>query len=79
LVTGLRQGVVGLFIANHTKTFRRRDRDGGPRSTQDAICGTLCISDNPVVDVHWVKRSDPLRPCSEVELEAILDWESGTK
>ena len=76
LATGLRHGVVGLFIAYY-ETSRRRDRDGGPRITQDAVCGTLGVSDNPAVDVHLVKRFDPLRPRSEVELEAILDWGFG--
>jgi hypothetical protein len=32
-----------------------------------------------VVDVHLVKRIDPLRPHIEVELEAILDWEFDTQ
>jgi crossover junction endodeoxyribonuclease RusA len=28
-----------------------------------------------VVDIHLVKRIDPLRPRLEVELEAISDWQ----
>jgi len=37
------------------------------------------VNDNRVVDVHLVKRIDPLRPHIEVELEAILDWEFDTQ
>ena len=56
------------------ETPRRRDLDGGLKITQDAICDALGVNDNRVVDVHLVKRIDPLRPRIEVELEAILDW-----
>ena len=35
----------------------------------------LGVNDNRVVDVHLVKRIDPLRPHIEVELEAISDWQ----
>jgi crossover junction endodeoxyribonuclease RusA len=34
----------------------------------------LGVNDNRVVDVHLIKRIDPLRPRIEVELEAISDW-----
>jgi crossover junction endodeoxyribonuclease RusA len=75
LVTALRQGFVGLFIDFFFETPGRRDLDGGLKITQDAICDALGVNDNKVVDVHLVKRIDPLRPHIEVELEAILDWE----
>jgi crossover junction endodeoxyribonuclease RusA len=75
LVIALRQGFVGLFIDFYFETPHRRDLDGGLKITQDAICDALGVNDNRVVDVHLVKRIDPLRPRIEVELEAIRDWQ----
>jgi crossover junction endodeoxyribonuclease RusA len=75
LVAALREGCVGLFIDFYFETPHRRDLDGGLKITQDAICDSLGVNDNMVVDVHLVKRIDPLRPHIEVELEAIPDWE----
>lgn len=75
LVAVLRQGFIGLFIDFYFETPLRRDLDGGLKITQDAICDALGIDDNRVVDVHLVKRIDPLRPHIEVELEAIPDWQ----
>jgi crossover junction endodeoxyribonuclease RusA len=79
LVATLRQGHVGLFIDFYFETPHRRDLDGGLKITQDAICDALGINDNRVVDVHLVKRIDPLRPRIEVELEAITNWEFDTQ
>ncbi len=75
LVAALRQGFVGLFIDFYFETPRRRDLDGGLKIAQDAICETLSVNDNRVVDVHLVKRIDPLRPRIQVELEAIARWD----
>ena len=75
LVVALRQGFVGLFIDFYFETPLRRDLDGGLKIAQDAICEPLDMNDNRVVDVHLVKRMDPLRPRIEVELEAIQTWE----
>jgi crossover junction endodeoxyribonuclease RusA len=74
LVAALRAGYVGLFIDFYFETPHRRDLDGGLKVTQDAICDALGVNDNRVVDVHLIKRIDPLRPRIEVELEAIPDW-----
>ncbi len=74
LVAALRQGYVGLFIDFFFETPHRRDLDGGLKIAQDAICEALGVNDSRVVDVHLVKRIDPLRPHIEVELEAIPDW-----
>jgi crossover junction endodeoxyribonuclease RusA len=79
LVSGLQQGFVGLFIDFYFETPLRRDLDGGFKITQDAICDALEVNDNRVVDVHLVKRIDPLRPHIEVELEVIPDWEFDTQ
>lgn len=75
LVAALREGFVGLFIDFYFETPYRRDLDGGLKITQDAICDALGVNDNRVVDVHLVKRIDPLRPHIDVELEAIVDWD----
>jgi crossover junction endodeoxyribonuclease RusA len=75
LVLALRQGFVGLFIDFYFETPLRRDLDGGLKITQDAICDALGVNDNRVVDVHLVKRIDPLQPHLQVELEAIADWQ----
>ena len=74
LVAALREGHVGLFIDFFFETPHRRDLDGGLKIAQDAICDALGVNDNRVVDLHLVKRIDPLRPRIEVELEAISDW-----
>jgi crossover junction endodeoxyribonuclease RusA len=78
-VAALRAGYVGLFIDFYFETPHRRDLDGGLKIAQDAICDALGINDNRVVDVHLVKRIDPLRPHIEVELEAIPDWQFDTE
>jgi crossover junction endodeoxyribonuclease RusA len=75
LVSALRQGFVGLFIDFYFESPRRRDLDGGLKIAQDAICDSLSVNDNRVVDVHLVKRIDPLRPHIRVEIEAIADWD----
>jgi crossover junction endodeoxyribonuclease RusA len=79
LVKALREGHIGLFIDFFFETPHRRDLDGGLKIAQDAICDSLGVNDNRVVDVHLVKRIDPLRPRIEVELEAISDWEFDTQ
>ncbi len=75
LVAALRSGYVALFIDFFFETPHRRDLDGGLKITQDALCEALGLNDNRVVDVHLLKRIDPLRPRIEVELEAIHDWQ----
>jgi crossover junction endodeoxyribonuclease RusA len=79
LVIALRRGFVGLFIDFYFETPLRRDLDGGLKIAQDAICEALDVNDNRVVDVHLIKRVDPLQPRIEVELEAIPDWKFGAE
>jgi crossover junction endodeoxyribonuclease RusA len=74
LVQMLKEGYVGLFLDFYFETPLRRDLDGGLKITQDAVCEALGVDDNRVVDIHLVKRIDPLRPRVEVELEAMPDW-----
>ena len=78
-VAALQQGWVGLFLDFYFETPLRRDLDGGLKIAQDAILAPLGVNDNRVVDIHLVKRIDPLRPRLEVELEAIPDWEFDTQ
>jgi len=67
------------FLDFYFKTPLKRDLDGGLKIAQDAILAPLGVNDNRVVDIHLVKRIDPLRPRLEVELEAIADWQFDTQ
>jgi len=71
----LRSEFLGLYIDFYFLTPLKRDLDGGLKITQDALCEALGLDDRKVVDIHLVKRIDPLHPRVEVELEAIADWQ----
>jgi len=71
----LKAGYLGLYLDFYFETPLKRDLDGGLKITQDALCEALGLDDRRVVDIHLVKRIDPLHPRVEVELEAIADWE----
>lgn len=71
----LQRGYLALFIDVYFATPMRRDLDGGLKITQDTICDVLGIDDRRVVDIHLVKRIDPLHPRMEIELEALADWQ----
>ncbi len=71
----LKAGWLGLYLDFYFATPLKRDLDGGLKITQDALCEALGLDDRRVVDIHLVKRIDPLRPRVEVELEAIAEWE----
>lgn len=75
LCLAARRGYLALFIDFFFETPMRRDLDGGLKIAQDAICTALEVNDNRVVDIHLVKRIDPLNPRIEVELEVLDDWE----
>lgn len=70
----LKTGYLGLYLEFYFTTPLRRDLDGGLKIAQDAICEALGLDDRRVVDIHLVKRIDPLRPRLEAELEAIATW-----
>lgn len=70
----LRTAYLGLYLEFFFETPFRRDLDGGLKIAQDAICEALGLDDRRVVDIHLVKRVDPLRPRLEAELEAITTW-----
>ncbi len=71
----LQASFLGLYLDFYFTTPLKRDLDGGLKITQDALCEALGLDDRKVVDLHLVKRIDPLNPRVEVELEAITDWE----
>jgi crossover junction endodeoxyribonuclease RusA len=73
-VTAAHSGYLALFIDFYFETPLRRDLDGGLKIAQDVICQSLGVDDRRVVDIHLVKRIDPLHPRIEVELEALDDW-----
>jgi crossover junction endodeoxyribonuclease RusA len=75
LNTHLRESYLALFLDFYFTTPLKRDLDGGLKITQDALCESLGLNDNRVVDIHLVKHIDPLYPRLYVELEAIPDWE----
>jgi crossover junction endodeoxyribonuclease RusA len=52
----------------------KRDLDGGLKIAIDVICEALGTDDRRVVDIHLVKRIDPLRPHMDVELEILPTW-----
>ena len=74
LCAAARRGYLALFIDFFFETPLRRDLDGGLKIAQDAICTALEVNDNRVVDIHLVKRIDPLNPRIEIELEVLDDW-----
>lgn len=74
-IQALRSGYLSLFIDFYFQTPMKRDLDGGLKIAQDAICESLEINDNRVVDIHLVKRIDPLHPRIEVQLETIPEDE----
>lgn len=74
LCAAAQRGYLALFIDFFFETPLRRDLDGGLKIAQDAICTALGVNDNRVVDIHLVKRIDPLNPRIEVEVEVLDDW-----
>jgi crossover junction endodeoxyribonuclease RusA len=69
-----RTGYLALFIDFYFESPLRRDLDGGLKIAQDVICEALGVDDRRVVDIHLVKRIDPLRPHIVVEIEALPTW-----
>jgi len=76
LLAALRSDYLSLFIDFYFATPMKRDLDDGLKITQDALCESLGINDNRVVDIHLVKRIDPRNPRIEVQIETIPegDW-----
>ena len=70
-----RQGYLALFLDFYFESPLRRDLDGGLKIAQDTICEALGVDDRRVVDIHLVKRIDPLHPRMVVEIEALPTWQ----
>jgi crossover junction endodeoxyribonuclease RusA len=70
---------LSVFLDFYFTTPHKRDLDGGLKITLDAICETLSLNDNRVVDIHLIKKIDPLHPRLEVVLEGVLDWQFDTE
>lgn len=70
-----RQSYLALFLDFYFTTPLKRDLDGGLKITQDALCESLGLNDNRVVDIHLIKHIDPLHPRLYIELAAIPDWQ----
>ncbi len=75
MLAALAAGYLSLFIDFYFATPMKRDLDGGLKITQDALCESLGINDNRVVDIHLVKRIDPRNPRIEVQIETIQEAE----
>lgn len=66
---------LGVYLTFFFETPMRRDLDGGLKIALDAMGDGLDFDDRNVVDIHLIKKIDPLRPRLEVELETIADWQ----
>ncbi len=71
----LADGYVSLFLDFYFESPLKRDLDGGLKILQDTLCEAFGVNDNRVVDIHLVKRMDPLRPRVEVQVEALPEWQ----
>lgn len=69
-----RDGYLAVFFDFYFATPLKRDLDGGLKIALDAICAALGVDDRRVVDIHLVKRIDPLHPRVSVELEMLSEW-----
>lgn len=69
------EGYLSLFLDFYFESPLRRDLDGGLKILQDTICEALGVNDNRVVDIHLLKRIDPLNPRVDVQVEALSDWQ----
>jgi crossover junction endodeoxyribonuclease RusA len=70
---------ISVFLDFYFTTPHKRDLDGGLKITLDAVCEALSLNDNRVVDIHLIKKIDPLRPRLEFTLESIPDWQFDTE
>lgn len=66
---------LAIFIDVYFTSPHKRDLDGGLKITLDALCQALGLNDNRVVDIHLIKKIDPLHPRLEIVLEAVDDWQ----
>jgi crossover junction endodeoxyribonuclease RusA len=74
LKAGFARSYISVFMEFFFPTPHRRDLDGGLKISLDALCEALNINDNRVVEIHLVKRIDPLDPRLQVSMEGIKNW-----
>jgi crossover junction endodeoxyribonuclease RusA len=79
LKKNLTRSYLSVFLDFYFTTPLKRDLDGGLKITLDAICEALDLNDNRVVDIHLIKKIDPLHPRLEITLEGVSDWQFDTE
>ena len=62
---------LALTMTFYFRSALRRDRDGGLKIAQDALCEALGVNDNLVIEIHLSKRVDRHAPRMEVQLTAL--------
>lgn len=77
--TGFARTHLSVFLDFYFSSPHKRDLDGGLKITLDALCEALGLNDNRIVDIHLIKKIDPLHPRLEVVLESVLDWQFDTE
>ncbi|HEX2909706.1 MAG TPA: RusA family crossover junction endodeoxyribonuclease [Chloroflexia bacterium] len=70
---------LSVFLDFYFTSPHKRDLDGGLKITLDALCEALNVNDNRVVDIHLIKKIDPLHPRLEVSIEGVADWQFDTE
>ncbi len=66
---------LSVFMEFYFASPHRRDLDGGLKLALDSVCEALGLNDNRVVEIHLVKKIDPLHPHLNFTLEAVPSWE----
>ena len=71
LLLKLRTDYVGLSIRCYFTSLLRRDIDGGLKITQDALCESLGLNDNRVLELHLYKNVAAGSPSMELTLRIL--------
>ncbi len=67
----LQSGPLVISIRFFFASSLRRDLDGGLKIAQDAVCESLDINDNRIVETHLYKHVDKANPRIELTLSTI--------
>ena len=73
LMQRLRTGSLALSIHFYFTSPLRRDVDGGLKIAQDALCESIGLNDNRIVETHLYKHQDRANPRIEVTLALTPD------
>ncbi len=71
-VTLFQRHYLALKMTFYFLSALRRDLDSGLKIAQDALCESLGVNDNLVIDIHLTKRVDRQAPRMEVQLTALM-------